>query len=212
MSTERDDAIRLLMVTVTKFRSLCASLAVLNSWCHELDTRHVRVCFDTLAQLRLAAFLISEPTPFHWPEHDVFSLVVELLHAKLDRTLVTSREHRFFDGTRLEVSFAVHLPDGEELFVLTPLMFSSADDKEQQICQNMGCSQAQPAVKLKVCARCHGAKYCSQEFQRVDWRNARMGCLGHKDHCDKLVEGGRWHPSHPAAFPEAIASRYPGVF
>jgi len=212
MSSDHDLAGRLLTSSVTVFRSISASMAVLHSWCHSLGSRGVRIVFDNMEQLRTAHALLTGPTPFAWPEHDITSLVIGLMHSKLDRTLVMTGKDRLFSGTKLEVCFAVRLANEEEIYVLVPLAYRSSDDKEQQVCQNMGCGRAQPAVQLKFCSRCHGAKYCSRDCQLADWRHVREGSLGHRDHCKRLAAGGAWHPKEPGVIPPAIADRYPHVF
>jgi hypothetical protein len=47
------------------------------------------------------------------------------------------------------------------------------------ICQVCGKSSKQ----MKVCSKCHNAKYCSRECQVEDWQHG-----GHKEECKASVE------------------------
>lgn len=187
---------------------MSASFAVLSSWCKSLGTRRVCITFDSRAQLSLIAFLLFEQTPFSSP----FSIVVDVLHAKLDRRGVVASSDKLFKNAYTEACFGVRMPDDEDLHCVQPLAYKFAHDTEQQKCHAIDCHRKQPNVKLKLCDRCRGAKYCSRECQSSDWAADRPGFKGHRGHCNKLVSGGRWHPDTPGAIPAELAARYPGVF
>ena len=196
------------MTALQKTRRVCVSFAVLSSWCHSLGTRRVCIALDSFEQLSLLTFLLTEDTPFA----NVFELIMDVLHAKLDRGAIVGANEKYCNETRTEACLSVRLSDGETLSCVQPLAYKFAHDTEQQQCHAQECSHMQPKVKLKLCLRCHGAKYCSSPCQRADWVVTRPGYTGHRDVCNRLAAGGRWHPDTPGTIPAVIAARYPGIF
>ena len=205
-----DEVEKLLVVSITQARSHLGGLAVLQSWCHSLDSRLVCITFDSLEQLRCIHGLLTGPSPF--PGGDLFPLLMDVLHAKLDRRALVKNKRRFFKGTKLELRFAVRLGDDAEKSAVAPLCYKSAVDVEGRVCGNAGCDKKQPEAKLKLCTGCHGAKYCSPVCQAADWRADGSGHLRHRTCCSRLKLGGRWHPDSPAVIPAAIADWSPGAF
>jgi hypothetical protein len=61
--------------------------------------------------------------------------------------------------------------------VLAECKASSDGAPDAACCSLPGCGVAASAgVKLKLCAACHGARYCSVDHQRQHWRAHRPAC------------------------------------